>query len=192
MSNVDYRRSVALAEMEALSFGGAEVGDVSLEPVTDQGSWSLRADASNDALQSAVAAAFDGLSLPQDVGQSSQASAWTALCLGPDEWMLINQDRQAEVSLADDAPHHSLVNVSDQFAVLDVAGPQARHMLSKAVQIDLSEERFAVGQGARTLAAKTQVVIRLLDDSPRFRLMTRRSFGGYLWAWLQDASREYA
>lgn len=192
MSNVDYRRSIALAEMEALSFGDAEAGQVSLEPVTDQGTWSLRADASNEALQGAVAAAFDGLSLPQAIGQTSQAGAWTALCLGPDEWMLVNQDREAEVSLGEGAPHHSLVNVSDQFAVLDVAGPLARHLLSKAVQIDLSAERFAVGQGARTLAAKTQVVVRLLDDSPRFRLMTRRSFAGYLWAWLKDASREYA
>jgi heterotetrameric sarcosine oxidase gamma subunit len=86
----------------------------------------------------------------------------------------------------------TMTNVSDQYAVIDVAGPMARHLLSKCVQIDLSPEAFAVGSGARTLAAKTQVVIRLLDDSPRFRLMTRRSFGPYLWAWVQDACREYA
>ncbi len=193
MSQLDYRRSVALAEMAPLAFGGeGQAGSVSLECVVEQGSWSLRGNADDASFTAAVAAAFGGLELARKVGETRTAGDVTALCLGPDEWLLVTADRQAALSLGAEAGHHSLVNVSDQYAVLDVAGPMARHLLSKCVQIDLSEAAFAVGSGARTLAAKTQVVIRLLDDSPRFRLMTRRSFGPYLWAWLQDACREYA
>ncbi len=194
MSALDYRRSVALIETAALSVGQDASGAalVELAPYCEQGSWSLRGNADDQGFTAAIGAAFDGLALPRAVGETSEAGGLVALCLGPDEWLLVNTDRQTALSLGDDAPHHSLVNVSDQYAVLDVAGPMARHLLSKCVQIDLSPEAFAVGSGARTLAANTQVVIRLLDDSPRFRLMTRRSFGPYLWAWLQDACREYA
>ena len=54
---------------------------------------------------------------------------------------------------------------------------------------------FPPGSCARSLLGKADVLLHLRADEPAagasFDLYVGRSFAHYLWAWLEDAGREY-
>ena len=68
-------------------------------------------------------------------------------------------------------------------------------MLAKGCPLDLHPRAFTPGSCAQSLLAKADVLIHLRADDPRhgptFDLYVARSFAHYLWAWLEDAGREY-
>jgi sarcosine oxidase subunit gamma len=122
-----------------------------------------------------------------------------ALWLGPDAWLLTCPPAEAaarieslRVALAE--VHAAVVDVSDDRAVIRLAGPSARDVLAKGCPLDLHPRTFAAGRCAQSLLAKASVLLHPLDDAPGgpvFDIYVARSFAHYLWAWLEDAGREY-
>jgi sarcosine oxidase subunit gamma len=164
-----------------------------------RGKIELRGDPADRIFMAAVGRTLD-LLLPGEPNTTAGRGELAALWLGPDAWLLTcPPDALARciddlrAALAD--VHAAIVDVSDGRVGLRLAGPNARDVLAKGCPLDLHPRAFAVGRCAQSLLAKASVLLHLLDDDagrgPTFDLYVARSFAPYLWAWLEDAGREY-
>ncbi len=137
-------------------------------------------------------AAAAGLALPTTIGARSTDGARTALCLGPDEWLIEAPESERASLLAvlagiDQAS--SAVEVSDREITLALEGPRVLDLLATGCPRDLAT--MAVGSGARTVFDTVQVVlVREADD--RFHLTVWRSFAPHVRALLTLATAELA
>ena len=159
----------------------------------------LRGDPGDRAFMAAVGRTLD-LLLPTEPNSTAGQGDLVALWLGPDAWLLTcppgalaAHTGSLRKALSD--IHAAITDVSDGRVALRLAGPSARDVLAKGCPLDLHPRAFASGSCAQSLSAKASVLIHLLDDEaqrgPTFDLYVARSFAHYLWAWLEDAGREY-
>ncbi|WP_027577179.1 sarcosine oxidase subunit gamma [Bradyrhizobium sp. WSM1743] len=139
----------------------------------------------------AVASAL-GIKLPVKVGVRAAAGVRTALCLGPDEWLLEVPEAESAMlaaALADLAGRMPLsaVEISDREVTLALAGRAVLDLLATGCPRDLA--RMPVGSGARTLFDTAQVVLTR-EGEDRFHLTVRRSYAPHVRALLHIAVRE--
>jgi sarcosine oxidase subunit gamma len=165
----------------------------------DLGKIGLRGDPGERAFMTGVGRVLD-LLLPTEPNTSATKGRVTALWLGPDEWLLtcpvddtaffINSLREAL-----NGTHCAISEVGDGRVALSLQGPSARDVLAKGCPLDLHPRSFTSGSCAQSLLAKAAVLIHLVEDDPAagpaFEVYVARSFAQYLWAWLEDAGREY-
>lgn len=149
---------------------------------------SLRAPAASVAALSKAL----GVSLPVKPKTSSSTDVRTALWLGPDEWLVI--DEGGNDPLADCAkvkPLHSAVDVSHRNAAFAVSGPNCGNALKAGCPQDLSVSAFPVGACSRTVLGKAEVVL-LRTGQDAFRVECWRSFSDYAFDFLADAAKDAA
>ncbi|MGX9118087.1 sarcosine oxidase subunit gamma [Mesorhizobium sp. BHbsci] len=149
---------------------------------------SLRApDASVAALSKAL-----GVTLPQKPKTSAAKAGRTALWLGPDEWLVI--DEVGKDPLADCAEVtvlHSAVGISHRNVAISVTGPAAAATINSGCPQDLSLDAFPVGAASRTILGKVEIVL-LRTASDAFRVECWRSFSDYVFTFLLEAARDAA
>ncbi len=124
-------------------------------------------------------------------GQSVTAGNRLALCLGPDEWLVIDVKNHPLTDLAAVEVLHSAVDVSDRNTAILVSGPSAADVINAGCPRDLSLAAFPVGACARTIFGKVEVVLH----RPRatvFRMEVWRSFSDYAFQLLAEAARDQA
>ena len=151
-----------------------------------------------DALGPAVAESL-GAALPAEPLTSSDWGEGTILWLGPDEWMLVGEGEAADrlgqkLGEALVGGHHQLVDVSDYYTLIELAGAPAWQALSKATTLDLHPRAFPVGMVAGGTFGHAQATIwrpRDEGDTPEFRLFVRWSMADYLWCLLAECGREW-
>lgn len=135
-----------------------------------------------------AAAAALGFALPARIGDVADTGGRRALCLGPDEWLLLADTANAFGGLAIDGPH-SLVDITDREEAFRIAGPAAADALAVGCPRDL--EALAPGRGTRTVFDGISVVIlRLAPDA--FELHAWRSFAPHVRHLLDVAAAELA
>ncbi len=178
------------ALMRRLALQGRVAGlpSVSLTPAAPAKRLSLRAPRQSvDALSQAL-----GLALPMSPGASVVEGSRSALWLGPDEWLVIEEGKAAlSLTLADVAAFHSAVDVSHRNVGVLVAGRGAEAALAGGCPRDLSVAAFPVGACARTVLGKTEIVVwRTGEDA--FRVECWRSFSDYVFSFLAEAGRDAA
>jgi sarcosine oxidase subunit gamma len=143
----------------------------------------------------AAAARALGAPLPLAPNTTSAGERVEVLWMGPDEWLVVappGAERHLELlERALGAEHGTVVDVSAQRTVIDVAGANARDVLLKGCALDLHPRAFGVGRCAQTLLARAQVILHARTDDPAYRVFVRASFAGYLAEWLLDAAGEY-
>ena len=149
---------------------------------------SLRApEASVAALSKAL-----GVTLPRKPKASGSKAGRTALWLGPDEWLVI--DEVGNDPLADCAAVtslHSAVGISHRNIAIAVTGPGAAAAINAGCPQDLSLDTFPVGAASRTILGKAEIV--LLRNAPdAFRVECWRSFSDYVFTFLSEGSRDAA
>ena len=137
-----------------------------------------------------------GVRPPRESGTSAREGETSLLWLGPDEWLAVFPDERREKALsalrdAFSPLHAAVVDVSHARAIVALAGPHARHVLQKGCHLDLHPSRFCAGSVAQSKFARCQVLFHQADDAPSYELYVQRSFGRYLWSWLEDAAAEY-
>ena len=138
-----------------------------------------------------ASAAF-GVDLPGRVGQQAIAGARSALCLGPDEWVLYTAEHDSEAlrhdfrAIAAEAPH-SLTDISDRELTIELAGARAAELLTVGCPRNIFT--MAPETGIRTVFDSAQVVL-LRDAEDRWRLEVWRSFLPHVWGLLSIANRE--
>jgi sarcosine oxidase subunit gamma len=131
-----------------------------------------------------------GAPLPATPNTTSAAGDVEVLWMGPDEWLVVAPPG-AEGLRAALAEHGTVVDVSAQRTVVEVAGADARDLLLKGCALDLHPRSFGVGDCAQTLLARVQVVLVPRTEEPAYRVFVRASFAEYLAEWLLDAAAEY-
>ena len=136
--------------------------------------------------------AASGIGLPVQVGSRSVDGTRTALCLGPDEWLVEVPEAGRDgllAALAGTTVPMSAVEVSDREITFALEGPGVLDLLATGGPRDLA--RMPVGSGARTVFDTAQVVLtREAED--RFHLTVWRSFLPHVRALLDIAQRELA
>ena len=149
---------------------------------------SLRApEASVAALSKAL-----GVTLPKKPKTSASKAGRTALWLGPDEWLVI--DEAGNDPLADCAGVsvlHSAVGISHRNVAIAVTGAGAAATINAGCPQDLSLDAFPVGACSRTILGKTEIVL-LRNAADAFRVECWRSFSDYVFTFLSEGSRDAA
>lgn len=137
-----------------------------------------------------------GFPLPREPNTASSAGGRSALWLGPDEWLVVGGEGEEALlervlRSALGGTFGSVVDVSANRTVIELAGSAARDVLAHGCPVDLHPRRFGPGRCAQTLLAKAQVIVHQVNDTPTFQLYVRTSFAWYLAEWLLDAMTEY-
>ena len=147
---------------------------------------SLRAPAASVAALSKAL----GLTLPEKPKTSASKGSRTALWLGPDEWLVI--DDGANDPLQDCAgveALHSGVGISHRNMAISVTGQGAENTVSAGCPQDLSLAAFPVGACSRTILGKSEIVLLRTGDEA-FRVECWRSFSDYVFTFLTEAARD--
>lgn len=100
-----------------------------------------------------------GLRLPEAMLTSATTGSWSALHLSPDEWLLIGEPGEADVTPRFAAAAHplSLVDVSERSLAVDIAGPNADRLLNGGCALDFAQ--FGEGSCTRTLFGRVTVML---------------------------------
>jgi sarcosine oxidase subunit gamma len=160
------------------------INGVSLQPAKPARRISLRARPDSLA---AVSLAL-GVDLPIKAKTSSSANGRSVLWLGPDEWLVIDDEGDPQADLAEVAVLHSSVDVSHRNVAIIVSGAKAADVINAGCPQDLSLQAFPVGACSRTVMGKIEIV--LLRTAPdTFRVECWRSFADYAFSYLSDAAR---
>ncbi len=133
-----------------------------------------------------------GVTLPAKPKSSTTKGSRTALWLGPDEWLVI--DDGAKDPLDDCAgvkALHSAVGISHRNVGISVTGPGAANTVNAGCPQDLSLAAFPIGACSRTILGKVEIVLlRTAEDA--FRVECWRSFSDYVLTFLSEAARDAA
>jgi len=152
----------------------------------------------NPALLGAIGAAF-GVVPPATPLAAAERGSRAALCLGPDEWLLLAEEGAADALVAAlEAARAglpaSIVEVSHRQLAFAVSGPAAASLLNEGCPLDLEASAFPPGRATRTLFGKVEILLwRPLSrpgGEPRFELEVARSFAAPLWALLAEAAAD--
>ena len=128
------------------------------------------------------------LGLPTRPKASESKNGRMAFWLGPDEWLVIDQNGADLIALcASVSAPHSSVDISHRNTAIIVSGPGAQDAVNGACPLDLSLKAFPVGACTRTLLAKIEIVLyRSSEDT--FRVECWRSFAPYAFGMLNEGA----
>lgn len=132
------------------------------------------------------------MDLPDTVGDVTTAKSRTVMKLGPDEWMVLDSNAEAE-SLQPNLPNaeFSLVDISHRNCGFRAEGKGVTAMLNAGCPRDLRLSSFPVGRAARTVFGKVEVVLLRLGEE-EFHIECWRSFAPYVHTYLQSAAKDAA
>lgn len=169
----------------------ADDRSVRLEGVDGVSRFALRADA--EAAQKISQAL--GVALPLEPWRSAANGSRAALWLGPDEWLLFADEREADaitvqVAAAIGETPYSWVDVSHRNAGFLLSGPHAADVLNAGCPLPLDLVSFPVGKCTRTLFGKAEVVLWRTGET-EFRIEVWRSFAAYVAGLVSEAAREH-
>ena len=162
--------------------------NVRIEAAAPAGRIALRARAEDvPALSAAL-----GVDLPVKPKTSASANGRTALWLGPDEWLVIDEGNSGLMTAAaNSGALHSATDVSHRNTAILVYGPGAASAINAGCPQDLSLDVFPVGACSRTLFGKVEIVLlRTAEDA--FRIEVWRSFSDYAFGLLAEGARDAA
>ncbi len=111
--------------------------------------------------------------------------------LGPDEWLIVTDaDKQSEIltGLSDalTGVFSSITDISSGQTILRLRGEGGREVLQKGCTIDLHPRAFKPGDCAQTRLGQAAILIAMVDESPGYDIIVRRSFSDYLGLWFLD------
>jgi len=159
---------------------------VALTPAAPASRVSLRAASADVAALSKVL----GLELPMTPKTSaSNAQGRLAAWLGPDEWLIIDENGDPLTDLRKAEILHSAVDISHRNTAILVTGNGARATLESGCPQNLSDRAFPVGSATRTVMGKIEVVI-LRTGENEFRVECWRSFSDYAFGMLSEAAKD--
>ena len=131
-----------------------------------------------------------GLTLPQKPKSSAAKAGRTALWLGPDESLVVDDAGGDPVAdCASVKGLHSAVDALRRNVAIAVTGAHAAATINSGCPQDLSLPAFPVGAASRTILGKVEIVI-LRTGEDTFRVECWRSFSDYVWGFLSEAARD--
>ena len=169
-------------------------GQFAIREVPFQTQINLRVDST---VSGAKVASLLDCELPVAANTWNAGGEYSALWLGPDEWLAVapdghNDALSADLGMALAGVHHSVTDLSANRTIIEISGTDARFVLAKGCPLDLHGSAFKPPQCAQTLLAKSQMILQCVDARPVFRVFVRISFAPYVAEWLLDAAAELA
>lgn len=163
-------------------------GFVQIEELAIAARYSLRVRPER---QGVVAEAL-GLDLPEKIGDRTEKDGREALCLGPNEWVILAPfgERDAIMDAASSIypqTMHSLCEISNREITLRLSGPKVLDLLATNCPRNIAI--IAPGRGVRTVFDSATVVL-WRDAEDVFRLDVWRSFLPHVSALLTLAQNE--
>jgi sarcosine oxidase subunit gamma len=151
--------------------------------------------AADDTAFASVVENLLGLALPRIAGGVARAGSRRLVWLGPDEWLLLDEDGDAaatEAALVDAlaGQHVSVCDVSGNRAMIRLAAKTALAILSRGCALDL-EAQLAGSGCVQTMLARAQILI-VAEPDGTIDIFPRRSFAGYVQDWLAAATIRHA
>ena len=167
----------------------AETSAIRLEMADRKARFSLRVRGDLSAMNAAI-----GVDLPAKIGTSTHADELEALCLGPDEWLLLLDeggawDLQAKLDAAYAVCPHSLVDISAREVTFQISGAKAIDLMSIGCPRDFAA--IPVGEARRTVFDGATVVL-WHDAETAFRMDVWCSFAPFVAALLATGATELA
>ncbi|RWK60357.1 sarcosine oxidase subunit gamma [Mesorhizobium sp.] len=133
-----------------------------------------------------------GVTLPRKPKTSAAKAGRTALWLGPDEWLVIDEvGRDPLADCFEMTVLHSAVGISHRNVAISVTGPAAAATINSGCPQDLSLDAFPVGAASRTILGKVEIVL-LRTATDAFRVECWRSFSDYVFTFLSEAAGDAA
>ena len=131
-----------------------------------------------------------GLELPRRPKTSASVSGRHALWLGPDEWLVIDENGADLMAAAASAGvMHSAADVSHRNTAVIVSGPGAEAAINSGCPQDLSLAACPVGKCSRTIFGKAEIVLlRMAEDT--FRVECWRSFAPFVFGLLSEGAND--
>lgn len=132
-----------------------------------------------------------GVPLPVTPGTTAWSVGVDVLWMGTDEWLVVADDGAvgtAEELQAAAGPQATVVDVSAQRTIVELAGAASRELLAQGCALDLHPRAFAPGACAQTLLARAGAVLVCRSAEPCWWILVRASFAAYLAEWLIDAA----
>lgn len=171
----------------------ASAAGVTLSPIAPRTRLALRASESDlAAVESAL-----GFALPRRPKTVTSEGAVSALWLGPDDWLLVDESEGRD-PLALRSPlaerfdgasaSFSLVDVTNRSVAIALDGPAAEAVISAGCAQDIRLQTFPVGSATRTILTKADIVLWRRAEH-RFEIACWRSFADYVWTLLTVAAR---
>ena len=136
--------------------------------------------------------------LPTEANTSSSSSKLTSIWLSPDEWMVVSNEKtkkdtnnyDLEESLYNSISKTNLgavVDVSDQFVMLELEGPKVYELFSSGSPFNFNEFKEKKGSSTQTLLNGIDVII-MNKGINLVNLFVRRSFSEHLYSWINDSA----
>lgn len=134
------------------------------------------------------------LDLPTKVGRAVERAGLAALCLGPDEWLLLGpleheHDLRRSLIAALQSLPHSLVNISHRDVGFVLRGSTSADVINAGCALDLRMAIFPAGCATRTLLARAEIVLWRREPH-LFCIETARSFAAYVQQFFTLAARD--
>jgi sarcosine oxidase, subunit gamma len=126
--------------------------------------------------------------LPTKIGTTQNIGEGSALCLGPDEWMLLLPDGSMPPVIAGLS---SITDISHRSVGLHLSGAWAARLIQSGCPLDLSLPYFPVGKAVRTVYDSVEIIL-WRKDKDMFHIEVWRSFAPYLWSALTQAAQHRA
>ena len=156
----------------------------------------LRGDTKNNDFTSKVGKIL-GIILPVEVGSIVFKDEISVVTNGPNEWLIVSNNTntkdnncyELENILYKGISKNSLgavTNVTDQFYIFSLSGPNIFEVLSKSSPFDF--DTLSNNFSAQTLLNNIDVTI-IKKNNENVDLFVRRSFSEHLWLWLSDSAR---
>jgi len=178
-------RGILDSRIEALANASDEVSIAVLPPAQHLNVRVDTARASLDALHDVL-----GADLPGALSAVTTAVGRTIVWLGPDEWLVIDPARPADLE------SQLRAALGDAGAVVDQSGQRLSlalegdvpGLLAKGTGLDLHPRTFPEGTALQGMLAQAVVIfVSRSEDSSRVELIVRTSFARYVADWLVDA-----
>ncbi|MEF2550468.1 sarcosine oxidase subunit gamma [Aurantimonas sp. A2-1-M11] len=138
-----------------------------------------------------------GLDLPVRTKTSARRDGLSALWLGPDEWLILDEGEAADSLTEGEGPVSAALAGVSGIAVVDIShrnvgivveGPAAEAVIAAGCPQDIRPVRFPVGACSRTILSKAEIILWRTGEQ-RFEIECWRSFGDYTWSFLVEAAR---
>ena len=134
---------------------------------------------------------------PTDPNTSSGNDNLSILWLGPDEWMVYANDKNAlndRVILEDKLFNEiskvklgSVTNVTDHLVMINIRGNKVFELLSTGCPFNFNDFMNSKGATTQTLLNHVDIIIHNKNVND-LNLFVRRSFSNHLWSWINDSA----
>lgn len=137
----------------------------------------------------AAAEKASGIKLPRKIGASNMRPGQFVMCLGPDEWLIIAEPKQAPrlekaFSKIEKSFTCSVTDISHRNVCFGIMGTHFEEAVNIGCPLDISLKAFPVGKVTRTVYESAPIILMRTGET-HFGIECWRSYGTYVTGFME-------